>query len=56
MALVFEGRMQVLGAFNKFIKFNLLSDVKEKLPTGIYFYAIDNGGKIVKGKIVVFND
>jgi hypothetical protein len=53
MELVYSQSMIVL---NKYIRWNARSNNNEKLPTGVYIYAIQTGNKVTKGKLVIINN
>ncbi len=58
MFLVRSGKaiISLLPGGKKGIGWDALNDKNEKLPTGVYIYAIKKGNDLIKGKIAIFNE
>ena len=58
MFLVRSGKaiISLLPGGKKGIGWDALNDKNEKLPTGVYIYAIKKGNDLITGKIAIFNE
>jgi hypothetical protein len=56
MDLVYSGREPILLGNKIVVRWNVIDDDGNKLPTGVYIYVTKSDGEIRKGKFVIYND
>ncbi len=56
MNLIYSGKAEIIAGEKIVVKWNVHDNKGDKLPTGIYIYAVKSGDKLTKGKFVIYND
>ncbi len=56
MDLIYSGEHKIYSSDKTVIKWNVRDNEMKKLTTGVYFYVVNSGDNIKKGKFVIYND